>query len=237
LRYRARRILLAARDRAFLAVTTRLLEKMGFHVIQAESGPQASGILNTESRVNMVILDIELSGEQVPGTLEEILQYSDKRNIHFVILTDYARKPVDGILEPSLIHYLEKPLDAEILHDALQRILFARFGQTRKHIRAEMDSMVSVSYPGFTQRLKVSTISEGGISLFMDNPLPVGTELSVCIEAEEGSDINVDGRVIYTSLSGEIASEMSPAISVEFTHVPDDVSSMLSGIVRKALYS
>ena len=76
MRYRARRILLADSDREFMAVTTRLLEKMGFHVIQAESGPQALSTLSTESRLNMVILDLELPEQVNRASNECICEYT-----------------------------------------------------------------------------------------------------------------------------------------------------------------
>jgi len=234
-RFRARRILLADRDREFLSATTRLLEVMGFHVIQAESGTQVSSILDSDLRLNLVILDPDLPEAEVLGTLEDILLYSDRRNIPFVILSDYVRAKEDKGYDSALIHYLKKPLNAEILHGALQMLLFARYGQTRKHIRAEIDSVVGVSFPGFTRSLKASSISEGGIYLLMDTPLPVGTELSVCMEVKEKSDITVDGRVIYASTAVGSTSDISPGLAVQFTRVTDDVASSLSGLVRTML--
>lgn len=236
MRYKPRKIIVAHSDRDFLVKATRILERMGFAVAQAENSSGALDILNGTARPDLLMLDPYLQRMEGLDALQTLRQNTETLNVPFVLLlADTGNPGVSEFRKTGFTDFIGIPLDIDSLHEVLQRLLFSNYGQTRKHVRAEIDSSIRVSYPGSEETLKATTISEGGIYFLRDEPLPVGAELSIRIPGDKGRDMEMEGRVIYINPFNGEASEVPPGMAVKFLDVSERTAEMIAEFVIKTL--
>ena len=236
MRYRTRKILLADDSKGFLGLMTEILERMGFNVLQAANGSEAIRIMKGGARPDLIILDVympEMDGFQ---TLEAVKHDSVTKDIPVVMLSvDTKDSTIGRCRKLGCEDYLGKPVNIESLHEVLQKMLFSMYGQTRKYVRAELDSDVQVSFDGGEEVLKATTISEGGIFLVREDPLPVGTEVLMRIDIEGDRVLKLEGRVIYTNPFTSSVNEAPPGMALEFVGLGEGDTAKLSDYILHLL--
>jgi two-component system, cell cycle sensor histidine kinase and response regulator CckA len=115
-------ILVVEDDDAMRSIATRMLEKMGYSVLQAESPRRALAICRDQLiGIDLVLSDVvmpEMNGKEMA---QEISQLRPGTGVLF--MSGYSSDIVAkrGVLEHGM-HYIQKPFDMEVLHTKLQEL-------------------------------------------------------------------------------------------------------------------
>ena len=107
------KIMLVDDEERFLSTTRKLLEKKGYDVITALSGPEALEKLRSHV-IHVVILDVKMPGMDGIATLKEIKWRFPMTEV--IMLTGHAtvESAIDG-LKSRATDYLMKPIGEEDL--------------------------------------------------------------------------------------------------------------------------
>jgi YesN/AraC family two-component response regulator len=122
----AGKILLVDDDRIFRSEFKECFQEYG--IIEAASGQEALKIFRRPNEIDLVILDVRMSGMNGIETLNQIKKISPEVSI--VILTGYGSKDVAvEALRGKASDYIEKPLDIEATREVIEKILKIKNGE------------------------------------------------------------------------------------------------------------
>lgn len=226
-----KKIIIADDNRTFLMYLGLLLKRFDFEVMPVENGLEALRLLKL-SKADLVVLDVHMKVMDGLTALRLIKEDKDTAQVP-VIMVSYDSD--DGIMDKcanlGCYDYLTKPLKIDRLHDSLQRCFFASKGTSRKYLRVPFNEKVVLSHKGTGYALYTETLSEGGMYIIKEDPLPVGSEVSVRCHLGDKGEIRVKGRVIYTKkLLGDFLT-LPPGMAIKFQGLTDsDVETIKSFI-------
>lgn len=102
------KLLVVDDEKRFLATCEKLLNRRGFHVLVAGSGPDALALLEGHG-VQVVILDVKMPGMDGMETLKEIRRRHPQLPV--IILTGHANVPsAVEAMQAGATDYLMKPV-------------------------------------------------------------------------------------------------------------------------------
>jgi CheY-like chemotaxis protein len=103
-------------------VVRRVLEKAGFHVVEAEDGPGAlAGFRERATEIAVVLLDLNLPGVSGADVFRQILRIRPTAKV--IIASGRAADEVAAELGfPAPAHVLEKPFHADELIPIVQKL-------------------------------------------------------------------------------------------------------------------
>ncbi|WP_224961625.1 hybrid sensor histidine kinase/response regulator [Geomonas subterranea] len=115
-------VLLVEDEEMLLWTTTRMLEEMGYTVIQAGSPAAAIGICGNGERIDLVLTDVVMPGMNGREMAERIRVIRPEVKVLF--MSGYTADIVAqrGIVEEGM-HYISKPLDARRLNEKIAQML------------------------------------------------------------------------------------------------------------------
>jgi len=211
-----KKIIIADDNRTFLMYLGLLLRRFDLKVLPAENGLEVLRLLNL-ARADIVLLDVHMKGMDGFTALRHIKE--DKRTAHLPVIMvscDASNETEDRCRGLGCFDYLTKPLKVDKLHYAIQRHFFSHRGTNRKHLRAPYNGKVVLSHGGTEYGLYAETLSEGGMYVVKEEPLPVGSEVVVKYDLGERGKIEVKGSVIYKKeLFGDFLT-LPPGMAVKF---------------------
>lgn len=221
---------------ALLSLCT-LMRRMGFGIIPAESGLEAMKLLRLKTP-DLVILDVNMPMVDGIKTLKHIKDTSP--NVPVVMLSGIDdNATVAQCKELGCSDYLAKPFNVRELHGMLQEWIYRPVGWKRRHLRVNHDMRANVLYNGMLYGLNSETISEGGVYLKKEVPLPVGSEVTVTFEVGNGKALNLNGRVIYNRVFNNYDTDISPGMAIEFIDMKEGealaLSQHVAGIMNQCL--
>ncbi|MFO7167213.1 MAG: response regulator [Chloroflexota bacterium] len=117
-------VLVVDDEPSVLAITARLVERMGHRALTAESGVQAIEIVRSGERLDCILLDLtmpQLSGAEALRLIREV-----RPEIPVVLMSGYSAE--DLALRPdeaSRLSFLRKPFSSAELRQALAQCLGA----------------------------------------------------------------------------------------------------------------
>jgi len=226
---RPKKILLVDDSRSFIAYLSQVLRKMGFtKIVIAENGVEALRILKLWTP-NVVIMDINMPELDGISTLRKIREDRELSTMPVIMVTSRRdRKSFSECLSLGCAGYLTKPMAIPALHDLLQECIAFIGSNKRFHLRTPFRRKVTVAHRGTSREYEAVTLSEGGIYLRAERPLPVGTELSLSIPLRGREQLRVKGSVIYHFTPREEAGEAAPGMAVLFTDLDEKGESFLN---------
>lgn len=115
------KLLLVDDEEEFRAVTSRVLARRGFEVVEAESGEQAISRIR-DGVPDVVVLDLKMGGMDGIATLAEIRK--EHPDLPALILTGHGsfQDAMAGI-ELEIVDFLQKPADIDKLASRIRRLL------------------------------------------------------------------------------------------------------------------
>ena len=120
------RVLVAEDDLTSMTMMTRLLEKAGCSVIQAEDGGAAVR-LAAEEDVDLVLMDIQMpvmDGVEAARRIRADSAMADRAGVPIIAVTAYAMSgDRERFLEAGMNEYLPKPVDMPSLVSAIGRVV------------------------------------------------------------------------------------------------------------------
>ncbi len=95
-------------------------------------------------------------------------------------------------------------------------------GRNRKHLRVHYKEKAAVVHNGTRYDLYSETLSEGGMYIRKEEPLPVGSELKITCPLGDNHSVELTGKVIYTKkLFGDFLT-LPPGMAVVFTALSEE---------------
>ena len=121
--YSKKSILLIDDEEMIISVGSRMLQRLGFSVITAQSGQDAVSIYkNKFKHIDLVILDLtmpEMSGSETYYRLREINPY-----VRVLLASGYSRGGIaDKLLDEGCKGFIQKPFTADVLVENITNIL------------------------------------------------------------------------------------------------------------------
>jgi CheY-like chemotaxis protein len=158
----------------FLMYISILLKRMGFEVVPVESGAEALKIVRLVEP-DLIMLDVKMPGVDGIKVLTQVKDDPQTARIPVIMMSVVEEgETVEKCLGIGAAGYLKKPLRIELLHDLLQDCIFTPMGWKRKHVRAAVNTRVTVTVNGTTRTLHAESISAGGIYIRTNKPFPPG---------------------------------------------------------------
>lgn len=217
-----KKIIIADDNKTFLMYLGLLLKRFEFKVMPAENGLEALRLLKL-SKTDLVILDLHMKVMDGLTALRVIREDSHTAQVPVIMVShDASSEMVDKCRDLGCFDYLTKPLKVDRLHDSLQRCFFARKGTSRKFLRVPFKGEVVLSHEGDEYALYTETLSEGGMYVIKENPLPVGSEVAVKCNLGERGEVRAEGIIIYTKkLFGDFLT-LPPGMAIKFHRITED---------------
>ena len=100
-----------------------LLEESGFEIVKATTGEEALK-LATESKPDLILMDIHLPGMDGLSVVRELKANGDMDNVPILALTAHAmRGDKDRFLQAGCDGYISKPIDVKTFIPSIQQFL------------------------------------------------------------------------------------------------------------------
>ncbi len=208
----------------FLMYFSTLLNRMDFEVMPVRSGEEAFDLARIVTP-QLVALDVMMPDQSGLQTLQKIREDNLLAKTP-VVMVSGSDKYANECFSAGCCGYLTKPIDLNKLNEALQ-VCQPNQEKKRKHLRASFNKMVSFCADGKYQKSCAVTLSEGGVYLRMNNPLPVGSRVEVDIPLGKKESMMVPGQVIYTKelLKGRFT--IPPGMAICFDDCQQDMKMRL----------
>ena len=138
-----KRILLVDDEEMVLDVCKRVLERIGFEVLQARNGKEAVEMYkNNLTRIRLVILDMimpEMSGH---ATYIELRKMDS--NIKVLLVSGYSLNPkIEELLELGCSAFIQKPFDINQLSQKMRQVLDSQAAVDQLPSPSEIDQRQS----------------------------------------------------------------------------------------------
>lgn len=106
-----------------------LLEKSGFAIVGAETGPDGIAAA-LRQRPRAILLDIQLPGMDGYAVARELKKHPELSGVPVIAVTSYAMEgDREKILAAGATGYIEKPIDPDTFVDEVRRYLEAPGGE------------------------------------------------------------------------------------------------------------
>src|SRR5213594_776544 len=139
------RILIVDDEEVLRDVLEAVLRREGFDVVMASSGEQALSILDDDSDVDLVILDIMLPGISGIDTLRALRIANP--NLPVIVITAYSS--IDGAIEAmkhGAFHYIPKPFkNEEVVLTVNKALEQRRLSRENERLKAELSQKYAYS--------------------------------------------------------------------------------------------
>lgn len=212
-----------------------LLRRMGFNVLNAYDGKQGLALLETV-KPNLAFIDVQMPVMGGIETLKHIRDHEELSRIPVIMLSvDSNEETKAQCRELGCSEYLTKPLNLQSLHWAIQNNLFAPRGYVRNNRRITHTIKTRINHKGSQYMLFTETLSAGGMFLRMAEPLPVGSELKLEMEFNNGENITTDGTVIYVAELNAVVYDIPAGMGVKFNSISVNDSRIIDNYITRQL--
>ncbi len=194
---RKKKILVIDDSRDFLAYITVHLKKMGFFKINLAEGGQEALKLMKIWHPDVIVLDFVMPEMDGLETLDRIRASRSSSKTPVIIVLPSKNPQRERICtKRGADRVITKPVSLVRLNAAVQDCFAIAGMNRRKNLRAPFNSPVRLKHKGQEEKLRAAMLSEGGIFLMTNAPLPVGERSSLEFKTA-GSSHSLDGKVIY----------------------------------------
>lgn len=213
--------------------TSIVLQRLNYHVIQVRSAEEAFVIM--ELTMPLIIIT-EISLPQMSGVdlLKQVKHDPRTRNIPVLIYTaanmDAQRAVCQAV---GCAGFLLHTPDHNLLYEAVQQ---ATEPKPRHFIRLKTSLNATVVAPGHKDQVaKVTAISEHGMFVVTEQPLPFGAkaEYTLYLPAPYSDGIILQGQVLYSDATP--GPGKYPGMGVKFTDVRPDVNAAINEFIEATL--
>ncbi|HKL49337.1 MAG TPA: response regulator [Desulfuromonadales bacterium] len=193
---RVKRLLVIDDSKTFVMYIALLLRRLGFEVFAAENAIQGLKMLKTDPP-DGVLLDLVMPDMNGTDILRHIRSDENLAQMPVIMVsTDASDKAVTQCRQLGACDFLRKPVRLRELNSALQQVLQYP-GGSRRHLRVKLNQRITVRHGEQTEELFATSLSEGGIFLRKEEPLPTGLPMEVVLPLGEKTTLPLKGEVIY----------------------------------------
>ncbi len=212
-----------------------LLDSLGYDAVVTENGEQALAILETKP-AKLIIFDGHLPARDVIAAQEQIKHHPQWSAIPLVLMAAQHSKTADDEYFPfGYEALLTTPFDLRQLHTLMQEFLATGDTSKRHHPRVRFKIPVVVNNNGDIGIYQPLNLSEGGIYLLTEKPLPVGTAVDVSLTLPEQKPLTLVGLVIHQKGSRREVLNAVPGMAIKFQKSDQIATAKLSRFITTAL--
>lgn len=228
-------ILVGNDNRTFRMYVSVLLNRMSYDVISAESGQDT---LRLSRRIDP---DVILLDQSMPGTggqpLLSLLK-NDPFTLHIPVIMMMgggAEGSTEELRSLGCSGFIHKPIDLVEVHEVLTQCFALKGGNKRRHLRTEYTEKVEVRTDGASREHTAKSLSVGGVYLYGEEPLPVGTKVVVDLPLRHRDCTTLKGSVLYNR--GVYAKDIEPSagMAIGFSNVSVREASRLRDFITYSL--
>ena len=221
-------------SKPFRLYLASLLERMNLEVLMVESAAEALEISRV-TRPQLFTMDMNLPDMDGLETLRSIRKDEELAGLPVIMISsDQDRHRQWEALSLDCIDVLDKPVDVRRLHKAVQRCN-PYPGRRRRHLRATCDKEVGLRHRGKLQKFSSASLSERGIFLPLNEPLPKGTHVEIELPLSSAENMQLSGAVIYCKAQSNGSSSDSPGVAIKFSRLTGEELEILSALVEELL--
>ncbi len=212
-----------------------LLQRLGYEVTSAKSGAEALDLMERVP-TNLVILDGHLSAQDGFTALEQIKNDHRWSNIPVIMMAaKHSKTSHDEYIRFGYEGLLTIPFDLNQMNILVQEYLSIDQSRCRKKLRVPFPRPVTLIYGGQANEYPAVNLSEGGIYLQTNHPLPVATEVEIILPLPRRKPLSVTGVVIYHKGSCAEVFNVAPGMAIEFQQLSVISSAALSLFITDML--
>jgi CheY-like chemotaxis protein/Tfp pilus assembly protein PilZ len=233
-------ILVVDGDCAKQFFTCILLQRLQYHAFPVKTAEEALMIMELTTPL-LVVTEIALPQMSGIEFLKKIKLNPRTSGVPVLICTSLKSPSYRQACEQAGCDvYLVQPIDHNRLYEAIQMATEPASRTPRRFVRltTSLDVIVegNVLTTGGEKREKVTAISEHGMYVSAQNPLPYGATslFTLYLDRSLAWGIRVEGKVIYSVPAGE--PQKTAGMGVKFTQIrPEDRESIRLFISKKLL--
>jgi two-component system cell cycle response regulator DivK len=205
-----------------------LIRRMGFTVIPARNGEEVLHVLET------ILPDLVITDRKMPivdGLTTLKMMKDDPRFADIPVImvsAHFEQEDVDECMELGGIGYLTKPINLNDLSHLLRECIIYSNNMKRKNMRVAYGRKVMVEHDDQMLEHYAVTLSEQGIYLRTQNPMPVGTKVQIHLKIQDGFFLTAQGAVIYHKGVTTDINKMDPGMAIKF----DDFSTQYADVLN-----
>lgn len=235
MRFGKKNIVIVDDSQTFVMYIAVLLRRMGFNAIPASNGLQAIKFLKIMG-ADAVMLDVMMPHSDGIKVLECIKEDHEISDVPVIMMSvDSSPKLRQKCEQLGCAGFLVKPLRIDITHRLLQDVIFLPIGIKRNNLRTEFFRKVYLTHRGISRKYFAQTLSEGGVYVGTDSPLPIGTEVKVSLPVKGDDYVFLRGTVIYTKVSSDDISRGPSGMAIEFGGLSGSDSCLLRNYIKNLL--
>ena len=232
-------ILLIDDDHFVLRTLTKCLKGCGYTVVTAASGEEAlekSGV----SKFDLIISDIRMPQMNGIETLKRIRQQpnNDGKFTPAIIITGYAGEKTYRADEAlGIVGYLYKPFELDEFVTLVKRHIepIPVYERAASRIAVTFPLRLTWKESQFHSPSEIIgqtlTISEDGLSITVDQEVPLNSEVKVYLDPLEGyPPIHADARIVWSEIQGR---EKKHCYGLHFSKLEKDGIYTLREIINK----
>lgn len=229
-----KKIMVADDNRTFLMYMGLLLKRFDFEVLPAEDGIEVLRLIQL-TRSDLLLLDVHMKQMDGLTVLRHIR--SDKTTSHIPVImasVDTTDETIAACKKLGCFDYLKKPIKINTLYDAIQRCFFSYRGTNRKVLRVQINQKITLKHQGNQYDLYTETLSERGLYVIKEDPLPVDSEVELALPITDHL-LSLRGRVIYTKKMFGDFMTLPPGMAIEFDERTDQDAQVLKQFIEDIL--
>jgi len=212
-----------------------LLHRMGFEVIPAKNGEEVMEILETVTP-DVVITDRRMPIMDGLTTLKVIKNDTRFSHIPVIVMSAYYDEKIRSeCINAGAEGFLPKPVKVNALNALLQECVTYENNIKRTNMRCSYGRNVIVEHESKSIEYHAVTLSEGGIYLRTQKPLPVGENVTIHLETDTGSAVVTQGTVIYQKAIYNEVFKIDPGMAVQFNSLSAQDSDKLNRLIMNIL--
>jgi len=212
-----KKVVLVDDSKTVLMYVGLLLKRFGIKVLPAQNGLEALEMIKLHPP-DLIMLNVRKGQIDGISTLRRIKADRDIAHIPVIMIsTDMSPETVNSCKALGCSDYLAKPIKVDTLHESIQRLFFAGSDRPiRKHIRTAYNKKIALYFDGIKHELFTEILSEGGVYVRKEAPLPIGSDVDVTLQLESAKTLRCKGRVIYSKETFGDSLSLSPGMAIQF---------------------
>jgi CheY-like chemotaxis protein len=221
-------------NQTFLGILAVLLERLYFDVLPVTSSRDALDLARV-ARPQVITLNLQMPDMDSLELMRELRADPELADLPVIMITaERDKRRVWEAMSLGCLEVLDKPLDLNRLHQALQRCNLYPEGR-RRYLRAPFARPVEIVHQGVSRQLAGITLSERGLLVRMPDPLPKGIEVEIKLPLPDGTPLPLVGQIIYAKGGQVSPAGTPPGVAIKFERLTIKDTERLHALVRDLL--
>lgn len=221
-------------NQTFLGILAVLLERLYFDVLPLTNARDALDLARV-ARPQVITLNMQMPDMDSLALMRELRADPELADLPVIMITgERDKQRVWEAMSLGCLEVLDKPLELNRLHQALQRCNLYPEGR-RRYLRAPFARPVEMSHQGVSRQLAGITLSERGILVRMPDPLPRGIEVEIKLSLPDGALLPLTGQIIYVKDGQAGPLGPPPGVAIKFERLSIKDTERLHALVTDLL--